>query len=742
VARFEARTLVPPHGREEPVLSVKATCRVGAALYLLCGSLVLIVGELIPYYPGASRTGIMALGGAAIAWGTVVWFLPWERWGPRASLWLVPVAFLLISLHGFFTGDDGFVYGTFFMVAMAWIGLAHPPGTSLAVSPLLLAAYLVPTLAVSPTDATGAWSAVYAVPACVLLGETVAWVAAKLRASEEAHRRGESYFRELFAATPQPMWVYHAHTFRFLEVNDAAVGRYGYTRDELLAMDLTGLAPTEDLSAFDSAGPWRYRLKDGRAIWVETTSRRIEFGGEPAVLVTVNDVTERKELEEQLLHQAFHDPLTGLANRMLFADRVNQVLARRGRLGRMAVLLLDLDGFKTVNDSLGHSTGDEILVAVAERIRTCLRPGETAARLGGDEFAVLLPEVAGVKDATDAATRLLATFQSPFSVAGKEIVVQASVGIASPGAGAVDSGELVRDADAAMYAAKAAGRGGYAVFEREMHARAVRNLKLDAELRQALSEGGLVLHYQPEVTLEGRDVVGFEALVRWKHPERGLVGPDEFIGRAEETGLIVALGEVVVEAACRQMAEWAAAIPDPPYVGVNLSARQLVQKGLAGAVEDVLERTGANPARLVVEVTENAILTDTAAARRNLDRLRALGVRVALDDFGTGYSSLDHLRTFPIDFVKIDRTFVSDLGSKRPGARHSQDRPVVAAIIALTESLGITSVAEGVETEEQASALAEMGCRVAQGFLFCRPVPVEQLTLPMAGQGGGQVRIA
>jgi diguanylate cyclase (GGDEF)-like protein/PAS domain S-box-containing protein len=535
------------------------------------------------------------------------------------------------------------------------------------------------------------------------------------------------------------MWLYHRDTIRFLEVNDAAVQQYGYSREEFLEMDLTDIRPAEDVgllleSMHESqesvvgTGPWRHRLRDGRIIHVEVSSRLISFEGQPAVLVSTHDVTARVTLEEQLREQASHDPLTGLANRNLFAQRVNEELAARPKASHLAVLLLDLDGFKTVNDSLGHSSGDQVLVTVAERLTSCLRPGDTAARLGGDEFAILLPKAGGPRTARAVAERLLKTFERPVHVAGKDFVVQASIGIATPALGSLSAEELLRNADAAMYEAKAAGRGRYSVFERAMYSAAVRRMELDAEMRSALNEQQFLLHYQPEVRLSDRKVAGFEALVRWNHPQHGLVPPNEFISRAEENGLIIPLGDVVLDMACAKLASWQRTSGPDTFVAVNLSAHQLVQPELYAKVKAALARSGADPARLVLEVTETAILTDTDLVRRNLTQVRDLGIRIALDDFGTGYSSLTHLRALPIDVVKIDRSFVADLVS--PAAERTgrgATEALVGAIFRLTESLGIATVAEGVETDEQLHLLEELGCQTAQGFLFSKPVPADEV---------------
>jgi len=718
---------------------VRVTCRVSAALYFLCGCLVDVAAGFMPFAPGSSRPAVAAVGGVAAISGVVIWFLPWERWGKRSSLWLVPLAFALISVHNVFTGGDGFLYGLFFVVAMVWVGLAHPQGTSVAFLPMLALAYLLPLLLAPHTSGVGPWSAFYLVPGCGLVGETVAWVSGQLRRSETAYRRGEAHFRQLFAANPQPMWLYDTETLRFLEVNDAAVEHYGYSRDEFLTMSIADIRRPDDIPALlesvarprgetDTSGPWTHRLKDGRMIEVEVRSHLLEFQGRPASLVSVNDVTDRLALEDQLRHQAFHDPLTDLANRALFADRVTHALSRRGRFSKVTLLLLDLDGFKTVNDSLGHSAGDQVLVAVAERLRACLRPADTAARLGGDEFAVLVDDATSVTEAKALADRVIATLEVPFVLGDKQVFVHASIGIAMAAGGTADAEELLRNADAAMYAAKASGRARYAVFERSMHTAAVRRLELDAELRAAVASEQFLLHYQPELLLADRRVVGLEALLRWEHPDRGVVSPAEFMSLAEENGLIVPIGNVVLRAACEQLVVWCRHFAVAPFVAVNLSARQLVQPDLLAWVESCLADTGADPSRLVFEVTESAILTDSDAAGRALQNLRSLGARVALDDFGTGYSSLSHLRSFPIDIVKIDRSFVAGLTQSRKAHVRSEDRSVVAGIVGLAHALRIVTVAEGVESEEQAAVLTELGCDMAQGYLFSPPATAEALT--------------
>ena len=522
----------------------------------------------------------------------------------------------------------------------------------------------------------------------------------------------EASFRMLFANNPRPMWVWDIESLFFLEVNQAAVDHYGYSREEFLAMRVTDIRPAEDVPAlldtFDDllptlnkAGTWRHRLKDGRIIDVDITSHRLMFAGRDAVLVDVHDVTERNALEEQLRHQAFHDPLTGLANRPLFNDRVEHALSVRRPKGRgIAILLLDLDRFKTINDSLGHSTGDELLVAVGERIVGCLRPGDTAARLGGDEFVILLEDVAALSDATALASRIIEDLSTPFVLSGREVGIRASVGIVMHRTGAITADELVRNADAAMYAAKASGTGSWRVFEAAMHHAAVQRLELEAQLRGAIERDELVVHYQPMISLADDEVIGFEALVRWQHPARGLVAPLEFVPIAEDTGLIIPIGTWVLEQACAAASWPARSNGEPVQISVNLSARQLFDPHLVDTVRSIVGRNGLEAGQLTLEITESVLMEETDLAIFQLNAIKKLGVHIAIDDFGTGYSSLSYLRSFPVDVLKIDKSFTDSVAVDVEGACFVQ------AILHLAQVLRVTTVAEGVEHEAQAAGCA------------------------------------
>jgi diguanylate cyclase (GGDEF)-like protein len=440
-------------------------------------------------------------------------------------------------------------------------------------------------------------------------------------------------------------------------------------------------------------------------------------------------VLQLSVLQEQLHHQAYHDPLTSLANRTLFTDKVRETLATTQ--GEMAVLFIDLDDFKTVNDSLGHAAGDELLVSVASRLRSCLRPEDVVARLGGDEFAVMVEDSRNAEDAaTRVARRIMEAFVMPLSVGAESVSVYVSVGIAIARDHDKSAEELIRDADVAMYKAKTGGKGRFQVFHPSMGAAVLERHGLKEELRQAIEREQLTLYFQPIVTLSTGELVAEEALIRWRHPRRGLVSPDEFLPLAEETGLILGVGQYVLEQACRQARVWQHERDSNRTGGrevavhVNLSAVELRDRQLADRVRDTLFRTGVDPRMLVFEVTETLLLEDEAHVSATIAELRELGVRFALDDFGTGYSSLSYLHTLPLDMLKIAKSFVDGL------SRGGREASFVRMIIELARTLGVGVIAEGIESADQVSALLALGCDLGQGFYLGRPRPVrDQLTL-------------
>jgi diguanylate cyclase (GGDEF)-like protein/PAS domain S-box-containing protein len=471
-----------------------------------------------------------------------------------------------------------------------------------------------------------------------------------------------------------------------------------------------------------------YRLiaAGGRVVWVrDEAAWHAAPGGEEGYWQGfLLDITDRKRAEEELAYRAFHDALTGLPNRALFLDRLERALNLARRSGEVvAVLFLDLDRFKLVNDSLGHDAGDQFLVTVAQRLARNVRDGDTVARFGGDEFTVLLERITGVDEATAVAERLIAALDAPFVVAGREVTASTSIGIAlatEPGVTAMD---LLREADAALYRAKVAQRGGYLLFDREMAEEAVGSLEAEAALRQALRDGTLLVFYQPLINLHDGRIVEVEALVRWEHPTRGLLSPAEFIGLAEETGLIVPLGKWVLETACCQMQCWLQAFPAaaPAVVSVNLSPRQLAQPDFVESVRQILSHTGLYPQALQLEITERMALDGTSHTAESLAALKGMGVRLAIDDFGAKHAGFASLKHRAIDVLKIDRAFIAGLCTEREGLA------IVQAIVDFAKALGIAVVAEGIERAEQVIILRELGCELGQGFFFDQPLPAEKL---------------
>jgi diguanylate cyclase (GGDEF)-like protein len=545
----------------------------------------------------------------------------------------------------------------------------------------------------------------------------------------------EASARLLFENNPLPMWLVDRDTHRFLAVNDAALVHYGYARERFLAMIQGELEP----AALAVAGPGLPRIHlraDGSRIEVNLFERILDFHGRAAVLAAVVDVTERRRVEARIAHMAHHDALTDLPNRVLLRERLEAAIAERRRSGTGAWLLcLDLDHFKSVNDTLGHSAGDALLRGVAERL---LRAGQDVvgrevsgqevpgqgvlvARMGGDEFAILVgddsrPEPVQAERVRALCGALIRSLGQPFPIQGQSVRIGVSIGLARLPPDGTDPDRLLRNADLALYRAKAAGRNTHRVFEPAMEAGAQLRRALEQDLRAAFAAGALEVHYQPILGAKSGALTGFEALLRWRHPERGLIAPAEFVPLAEETGLIGPIGEWVLQQACAEAAGW----PGDLRVAVNLSPLQFRDRRLAHMVARVLAEAGLAPGRLELEITETVLLVENAANLATLHRLRALGVRIALDDFGTGYSSLSYLRAFPFDRIKIDRSFVREMES------NPQAAAIVRAIIGLGTSLGIATTAEGIETEAQRARLRATACDEVQGYLFGRPMPVAE----------------
>ena len=542
-------------------------------------------------------------------------------------------------------------------------------------------------------------------------------------------RRSEQRIRALVDDATDVVTVL-GHDLRVRWQAASVSGLLGVQPGSQLGTAVTSVAHPDDQPLFESflravaggngSGKVRIRLRhtDGRWLDVEVTAK--DRFSDPAVgglVLNLRNVSARVAVENELRHQAFHDALTGLANRALFEDRLRHALAAGVRSQRpVAVLFIDLDDFKTINDSLGHGAGDALLRSVAARIDPLVRAIDTAARLGGDEFAVLLDGVKSSREAEGVAARMLEELNEGFVLDDRELRLGASIGVALSD-GSVQADELLRNADAAMYAAKASGRNAVRAFEPMMHQSAVEHFELRTELPGALEREEFYLDYQPIVSLDDKRMVGVEALVRWQHPTRGRVAPDQFIGVAEETGLIVELGQWVLDRACHQAREWQLAAPhaSPIRVSVNVSIRQLRDDDFAGRVADVLQRTGLTPDLLILEITEGLLAEDPEALVRRLEALKQLGVRIAVDDFGTGYSALSHLQQFPVDVLKIDKSFIDHLNGD------AQNANLIEGIINLGESLNVDVIAEGIEQPQQADQLKAIRATLGQGFLFSKP---------------------
>jgi diguanylate cyclase (GGDEF)-like protein/PAS domain S-box-containing protein len=563
--------------------------------------------------------------------------------------------------------------------------------------------------------------------------------AEKERDRIEDLKQREASFRLLFESNPLPMWVHGAQTLKLLSVNDAAVAHYGYGRERFLSMSAADSCPASDRPAFAAflraipdnqtgrlEAAWPQLRADGTAFEVAAYSRALTYEGEEAALVALVDVTERKRAEARVVHMAHHDALTDLANRVLFRERLGDALARmRREIQSLAIHCLDLDHFKGVNDTLGHPVGDALLRAVADRLSHCVRETDTVARLGGDEFAIIQDAVKTPEEVSAFATRLLEIAGQPYYLDGHVIVANVSVGIAMAPADGEDPDLLLKNADMALYRAKSDGRATYRFFEPEMDARLQSRRLLEVDLRAALQLQQFELHYQPLIDLKSNAVLGFEALVRWRHPVRGLVPPLDFIPLAEEIGLIGPIGDWVLRQACQEATRW----PDDIIVAVNLSPAQFSNKNLAQSVILTLASTGLPARRLELEVTESVLLQESDNSLQALRQLRSLGVRIAMDDFGTGYSSLSYLRRFPFDKIKIDRSFVRDMAGDPDCAA------IIRAVAGLAEGLRMTTTAEGVETQEQLERLRAEGCVQGQGYFFSRPMPVPQLLAFLQARG-------
>jgi diguanylate cyclase (GGDEF)-like protein/PAS domain S-box-containing protein len=549
----------------------------------------------------------------------------------------------------------------------------------------------------------------------------------------------ETFLQLLFDDNPVPMFLYEPRTWRVIAANRAAIAHYGYSAFQMDGMSVLQIYDLDEQEALRRArdsendprlpeGVWRQRKASGAPVEAAIFCRELDHGGRPTMLLACVDVTERRRAEARVAHMARHDALTNLPNRMLYRERVEEQFARLKEGGQrvtdkgFSILLIDLDHFKQVNDTLGHSVGDRLLQEVAIRLQACLPPGDMVARLGGDEFVIVHtdPDRASI---IALAEKLRHDVDRPYDLDNHHVSIGLSVGVAMAPEDGADPDTLLKNADLALYSAKAEGRGVFRFFEAEMDAQLQARRRLEAELRTAIAEGQLCVHYQPLYDLKQARICGVEALVRWNHPTRGLVAPGEFIPLAEEIGLIGPIGQYVLNQACRDAVAW----PDHIKVAVNLSPVQFRGGGLKSIVTQALARSGLDPARLELEITEALLMEKDETVVATLNALRGLGVGISMDDFGTGYSSLNYLRSFPFTKIKIDQSFVKDLGSS------ADSQAIVRAVVGLGASLGMRVTAEGVETAEILDRLVAEGCTEAQGYHFGAPQSFEAFSEMLKG---------
>ncbi|WP_203781981.1 putative bifunctional diguanylate cyclase/phosphodiesterase [Paractinoplanes rishiriensis] len=694
-------------------------------------------------WPDSYRWALIPLG-AAVAGLAAATRLPWNRLA--ASRWTMPVlavnyasAIGCLFLYCLVDPDAEIMFPTGAMVITVAAASTTGARASLAIGAVALAGYLT-LAAVRPMANMTLGLSVVAVMAVVigLCARTAHNRRLQQAQRDAAERRAAALLENgsdaVLAIAGDRVQYVSASVHRIL----------GHGNANLSVEDLAAMTHPDELdlvrewvAKLSAGGPGhtvrlesRTKHADGHYIDTEVTgTNHLDDPDIGAIILTIRDVSTQKALRSELTRQAFEDPVTGLPNRSLLRDRAETAVRRHLReAGRVSLLLVDLDDFKKVNDTLGHMAGDDFLRAVARHMAEVVRPSDTLARLGGDEFAVL---VEGLDDMElhAMAQRLLEAVKLPVRIGNTELVGSASVGIATVKAGEVGDGdaaeELLRDADLAMYAAKATGRDRVAVFEESMYADAVAEAETRAELERAVENDEFVVNYQPIVDLPSGRLIGVEALVRWQHPTRGLLGPNEFIAHTERTGLIVPIGARVLRVACSQVAAWHREIPaaDRIRVSINLSARQFQEPGLLDTVREVLHDTGIAPERVVLEITESLLMHDVDATVVTLNELRAMGVRIAIDDFGTGYSSLSYLRRFPIDILKIDKAFIDGITA------NAEDATLAEAVVGLGRALRLQTVAEGIEHADQKSILSDLGCTYGQGYLFARPGTADEITV-------------
>jgi diguanylate cyclase (GGDEF)-like protein/PAS domain S-box-containing protein len=704
-------------------------------LYILSGLITFANGLTLLDRATFART-MFAVGVTGVVAGAVMLRLPWHRWPQRASLCVVVPTLVLMGL-GNWVDPDPYLASIFLFLLAMWLGTAQPRGTVLAVSPLFAVAYWWP-MSLVPHAAGLTRSVPYVIAVCVLAGESLAWLTARLHATQRQLRgHDERRFQALLGAssdttvvldTARVMTYVSPSAARVLhrsagELSDQSVATF--IRHHVHPDDAANLSARLDrLFASDGVEEAiRFRVAGPARTWcdIEGTGRNLMSDeAVRSVLLNLRDVSERTKLEYALTQHAFTDQLTGLPNRTLLHDRAEQAIALAATHGQMAALLLiDLDRFKEVNDTLGHHRGDVVLRQMAERLGAVLRDCDTVARLGGDEFAVLLPQVPTIDDAIAVVDKIRTAIEAPFLVEELTVDVDASIGLAAYPDHAGNPDELLQRADVAMYAAKTAHLD-YVVYETQLDQHSPRRLGLLGQVRRAIANGELVVYYQPKAEAHTGRVIGLEALVRWQHPEHGLLGPDEFIPLAETTGLIRPLTSYVLETALRECRTWQDAGHDLS-VAVNVSARCLLDLSLPVEIARLLGTFAIAPHRLVLEITESGIMSDPNRALEVLNRLHASGVRLSIDDFGTGYSSMAYLKNLPVDELKVDRSFVTHM------CQQQSERVIVRSTIDLAHNLGLQVVAEGVEDKETWQELDLLGCDAIQGYHLARPMSASTL---------------
>lgn len=703
----------------------QARTRAAALMYASGGALAGL--SMLPGQPvGVHRSGILVV--AAVALATALGILATGRHYTLAMSHMTSAAGTVIIATAIWMAGGSYLsalYAMFYIWVALFSVFFYGTKGALAHATLCSAAVALGLAELPPGERVLTWGLVTAT-----LYIVVACYAVIRRYTKRLHRLVEHSGGIVTILDPDLTITYHsALAERIL----------GYGTGELVHRDLLDLVHPEDQDAVrgvlsDAAAEssattmleCRIRHSDGSWRHVESSvENMLSDASVEGIVLSLRDVTERRRLQEQLAYQAFHDPLTGLANRALFTDRVSRSLKRAANSPqRPGLLFLDLDDFKSVNDSLGHAAGDELLLVVADRLRTSLRAADTVARLGGDEFAVLVDSCQGEEELAHTAQRLLDVLRRAVVLEGHDIVVTPSIGGAVASTGLEKFDDLLRDADAAMYLAKERGKGRYETFQPGMSAQLVRRAQLKSDLRRAVERGELRLVYQPTVDLATGHVRGMEALVRWLHPSLGMLSPAEFIPLAEETGLIVQIGSWVLHEACAQAKRWQRDNPSWPslLMSVNVSARQLHDDDFVHDVETALRDSGLEPSRLALELTETVVVQDSQGTIQRLQRLKDTGVTIALDDFGTGYSTLSYLQSLPVDLIKVDKSFIDQLANPT-GRQHD----FMEAVVNLIQSMKLPSVAEGIESEQQAQQLRQLNCEYGQGFLFARPLAAEDV---------------